>query len=258
MNMLSGKIRYILFILLLALCLLHNSHADHIFEIVTHEHVPPHIYRENGISKGIDVDIVKELFERIKVKYEIKHYPWKRAVVNLETGVSDMLFPAFKTEEREKFAYYPEYPIEIMKFSLFVRKDSIFKYEKAEDLKGKKIGLVRGYSAGPVFDEARRKNYFTVEETNSTEADIMKLMSGRIDCFVQQYTVARFLIKKAGLSDKIVELKNPVDKTIPTYIIVSRKREIENIDELLKKINTALKEMWDDGTIENIIKKYIG
>ena len=254
--MINRKYYYLLLFASVFFTTTQTAYTDQVLELVTHESVPPYIWQENGKSKGIEIEIVQELFSRINQKYIIKHDPWKRALKRVETGISDIIFPAFKTEEREIFAIYPEYPIDTMEFSIFVRKDKVFKYEKAEDLKGKIIGLGRGYSAGPVFDEARKKNYFRVEETNTTENDIRKLLNGRIDCFVQQDSVGRYYIKQAGALDRIQTLESPAGNKIPTFLIISKKADIENKDLLVSRISKTLGEMWKDGTIEKIIHRY--
>ena len=48
-----------------------------------------------------------------------------------------------------------------------------------------------------------------------------------------------------------------MERKIPTYIILSKKSSVNNKAELLSRINETLKEMWEDGSIDRLIRKYI-
>lgn len=49
------------------------------------------------------------------------------------------------------------------------------------ELKGKRVGINRGVSYGEVFDSACRAGLFEAEEVTDNQANLKKLMMGRLD-----------------------------------------------------------------------------
>ncbi len=87
-------------------------------------HYPPYAYDENGEVKGFSVDLLKEVFHRMDIPMQIKVLPWKRALKMVKNGRADAVLLAFKTEEREKYADYPDEIFITEPTSFFVMKDS--------------------------------------------------------------------------------------------------------------------------------------
>ena len=50
-----------------------------------------------------------------------------------------------------------------------------------KDLKGKRVGIYRGVSCGEVFDSARRASLFEAEEATDDQANLKKLIMGRLE-----------------------------------------------------------------------------
>jgi len=82
----------------------------------------PFIYSEGGKIKGIDAEILKELFRRSNIKYEIEILPWKRALFETKQGTADAVFPAFITAEREEYADFMVRPLHLSDYFIFVKK----------------------------------------------------------------------------------------------------------------------------------------
>ncbi len=59
---------------------------------------------------GIDVDIIKEIARRLNLKVTYNEGSWKRCLVMLENGSSDILSSVLKTPEREEYMYFVEPP----------------------------------------------------------------------------------------------------------------------------------------------------
>ena len=97
--------------------------AEQPLEIAT-TNFPPFVYEEQGKMKGIDVDILTEVFARMQQPINIRLYPFARAVNMIKEGQADAIFPFGKDAEREQFAHYPSEVLFEMSVSLFVRKDS--------------------------------------------------------------------------------------------------------------------------------------
>ena len=88
-------------------------------------------------------------------------------------------------------------------------------------MKGKRIGVVRGYAYTPDFWQFLKteKNY---ESVTHDEQNFKKLNSGRIDFVIAEYRNALMLLKKKGLSDEIKPLLSHPVYTTDLYIILKR------------------------------------
>ena len=84
-----------------------------VFNVVAQCNLAPYKWIDkDGQLVGGDIDIVKEAFKRAGLKVNIKHMPWKRLIVEMQRGVVDGAFAAYRTKEREGFAHYIDsYPL---------------------------------------------------------------------------------------------------------------------------------------------------
>ena len=70
------------------------------------EDYPPYEYLENGEPKGIDVDVIKRVFDRLGIACEFKFYPFTRGWLMLKRGTADAAPSISYRREREPFVYY--------------------------------------------------------------------------------------------------------------------------------------------------------
>ena len=205
-------------------------------KIVTLMDFKPFIWCDAGIPKGIDVEIVAELFSRVDRAYSIKCIPWKRAISHITSGQADALFSAYKSNERESFAVFLDAPMHMSVFSVFVRKSEDFEFSRIDDLGGKQIGLTLGYSVNPEFDAAKRKGLFRVHESRSTANGIQMLVRGHVNAYINGKHVVLYTARQMGVSDQISPLKNPLHEPRPAYLMFSRAAGFSDKDLLIKSL----------------------
>lgn len=210
---------------------------------------PPYAMLEQGQPAGMNVDIVKELCKRLGIEGEIQVLPWKRALRYVEKGEADAIFSARYTEERAKFMYYPSEHINDEKTIILARKGSGIKANSIEDLKGKSIGIVRGYAYGPElekYQEMRKKVCDNDEQLVKIFANgLISLAAGMDEGSM------RYLCKKAGIETEVVLV---LDST-QSYIGFSKAKG-EKGRIMGDKFSNALKQMREEGEIEKIQNKY--
>lgn len=225
---------------------------------VTDDDFPPFGFVEDGVSKGIDYDIVKELAKRLDVEIEIKFVPWKRLLKMTEEGSCDGSFSLFDTEERRGFSIYADaVPVHYSTYSLFTAKGKEFSFDKVEDLYGRTIGMNAGFNISKEFDDAVKAGKIKIEEIEGSEKNIKKVLAGRTDAFVGNYHVTLYTAERLGMKNKISVLDNPVKAERGAFLVISKKSGIEKKEELVKKINQTMKEMKKDGTIDKLHNKYV-
>jgi len=231
--------------------------AQQVLNFATLDKFSPFTWKENGQAKGIDIDIVKEMCQRMGVECNIRFYPWKRVLAYTEEGKIDGGFGAFKNPTREAFAYFLEYPVHYSTYSIFVKKGHEFPFKKIEDLYGKNIGINRGFKLNKEFDEAASTNKIRVQEVGDMAININKLMLSRIEGIAGNYHEALVSLKKMGLSDQVVSLPHPIIPPKGAYLMISKAANIPNKMQLIDKMNGTLKAMYDDGTVDQINAKYL-
>ncbi len=248
------KIRIFIFICLGMCVAVWECFADNL-KVATLAY-PPFQYEENGETKGIAADIIKEIFERMNQSIEIKFYPFPRAIKNIKKGNSDVIFTFYYKKEREQFAEYSKESLVDQTISLFVNKDSPIVFDgHLSNLNQYKFGLVR-FSYGKIFDEAVKNKLITkTEYVSKMENNMKKFIKRRFDILPSDRWVALYYYSKIAPKGKI-QLKelNPPVQTFPAYIGFSK---ANNLAPLRDKVDIILKKMKKDGSYQKIIDAYL-
>ena len=123
--------------------------------------------------------IIQYLEASIELRFEVRRYPWKRALENAKYGEA-IIFGISKTPERLQKLIFSE-PIFTDQTWLVTRCDARFKFNKLQDLKGKTIGVVRGASFGDEFDQQSNILFKVEDDTGSNPGRFRKLFNHRMD-----------------------------------------------------------------------------
>ncbi len=217
---------------------------------------PPLEFEENGEIRGVIVEIVREVFSRMNRDIEIRVFPFKRALEHVKDGKVDAIFTFFKNPAREKFVDYSETVLFSQTTSLFVMKNASIVFDgDLSKLEKYRLGTVRGFSYGELFDNAVKSGSITnIDMAKDLKHNIMKFTMGRFDILVSNKYGAIDLFRKMKLSEKIKILAPPL-QNIPSYIAFSKKR---NLISLKDEFDRILTEMKNDGSYDRIISSYFG
>ncbi|MBU1343190.1 MAG: transporter substrate-binding domain-containing protein [Proteobacteria bacterium] len=205
---------------------------------------PPYEFREDNQAKGIMVKIVTTLFKRADVSLTLKYLPFKRAYILTKQGEIDGLFSFTKTKERLELFDFTD-PIIDNPIVFFVRKDADIQFETLEDLKGLTIGVMRGYSYGPEFDNSP---IFIREKSDSHLSNFKKILSARIHVYPCDKLVGLYILNKEKLTSEFRTLSRPLTIKFGHIGFTKGKH-----DKIIGKINTEIKKMQQDGEVNNII-----
>lgn len=192
---------------------------------------PPYQIVENNHVRGFSTKVIETVFERMEVNIKsIKTYPWKRAITMIEKGEADALFSANFTTSRAEFAFYPDEQIVNSPWVMWVREEDELKFESFDDLLGKRIGLVRGYSYTPeLWDFVKKHNIY--QEVTNDEQNFKKLNAGRVDFISAELGNGLYLVKSSGI-ENIIPLKNNPIKSDGLYIVFNKKNVTKSfVDE---------------------------
>lgn len=210
---------------------------------------PPYEYIKDNRPAGVLVQIVQTIFQRANIPVELVFYPFRRAFEETKEGKITGLFNFYKTEERLKDFDYSD-PILSNPLVLFVPKESALQFNGSlNDLKGKTIGAMLGYTYGTAFDNATT---FSIDQATSHEINFNKLVSNRIDAYPCDKLVGLYVLDKEHLISKVKFLPIPL-KVMEGHIGFTKNKHAD----ILRKINKVIEDMKQNKEIEKIVDQYM-
>ena len=179
-------------------------------EILTDDDYPPYSYVLNGETKGIYIDLVKKAAKYLQPEYDVTvvAMPWKRALKELEMGHGFAVLPPYLHTELRPYIHPYSVPIATEQVVTFCRRGIELEKAFTPSLKLPNpisIGLNSGYLIlTDKYHDAVHNENLIVLENKSTEANIIKLLKGRVDCYVNdelstEYSLALIKNGTAGL-----------------------------------------------------------
>lgn len=226
--------------------------TEGVLVMATNAAFPPYEYKEGDAFAGIDVEIAEKIAEKLGMTLEIKDVEFGSIVGGVQTGKFDMGMAGMTvTDERlESVNFSTSYATGIQ--VVIVAEDSAI--TSLDDLKGDgsmKFGVQQD-TTGDIYASAPVDEYGYGEENvvrYKTGADaVQALKAGKVDAVIIDNEPAKsFVAANEGL--RILDAEWAVED----YAIAIAK---ENTD-LLDAVNGALAELTADGTIADIIAKYI-
>lgn len=212
---------------------------------------PPMGFRdENGNIVGFDVDIAKEVCNRLGIELKLQPINWDAKEQELNSGKIDCIWNGFTiTEERQKNLLFTE-PYMNNRQVLIVNSGSPFKTKT--DLKGKRLGLQAGSSAADALNSAPdfKAELQEVVEFDDNMMALMDLEKGGVDVVLMDEIVARFYIQNKNKQYRVLDEELAKED----YGIGFRK----NDQKLMEKIQDTLREMAKDGKLAEISTKWFG
>lgn len=227
-----------------------DARSDKLY-VICDEWPPYQLIEDNHVS-GFSTKIVEIVFERIGVKLEhIEVYPWKRAIHMIEHGEADALFSANFTKNRSEFAHYPEETLVNSPWVMWVKKDSKLDFKSFDDLYGKRVGVVMGYSYTTEFWKylKRLKNY---EEVHNDEINLKKLNAGRIDFVPAELGNSLYIANRSKLNKIIPLITRPI-KTDGLYIIFNKSNVKKS---LVDQFSNELKKLKQEPIYKKLYEKH--
>lgn len=224
---------------------------------VAWEQWEPFAYKDQHSNLvGLNVEIIKTIFEPQGFTVEFIEMPWARALSFFKHGKIDLLHSVMKTVEREQFARFSA-PYQKETYLLYVPKDKATSYAitQLKDIAEQflYIGVQRNYLYGEEYDRLIKLPEFKkhIEEVTTNQQNHEKLLAGRIDGFIQEASRVTTMGKSSGISEKVTPIFT-VD-TNKLHMVFSK---ASTSNELVENFNEGLQRIMADGTYQKLFKKY--
>ena len=211
--------------------------------MATNAEFPPYEYYEGQDIVGIDAEIAAAIAEKLGCELKIEDMAFDSIIAAVTSGKADFGLAAMTvTEDRlESVNFSDTYATATQ--VVIVAEDS--EIAGVADLEGKKIGVQLG-TTGDIYAEDVADA--TIERYNKGFEAVQALAQGKIDAVIIDNEPAKvFVSENEGI--KILE----EDFAVEEYAAAIAKENTE----LLEKVNTALAELTEDGTLQAIVDKYI-
>lgn len=211
---------------------------------------PPMGFRnENNEVVGFDIDIAKEVCQRLDVKLVIQPISWTAKEQELNSYNIDCIWNGMSINANRKKNMQLSNPYLKNNMTFVIKKSN--NVVSAEDLKGKKIGVQSGSTAEEILQKSPIYNEFAEVVTYSENLTaFLDLEINQTDAVFIDDVVANYYISS---NNKDYKLVNDI-LAEEEYAIGFRKGDTE----LSNRINEILSEMKKDGTLEKISIKWFG
>ena len=219
------------------------AEGKEVLVMATNAEFPPYEFYEGQEIVGIDAEIAAAIAEKLGYELKIEDMAFDSIIAAVDSGKADIgLAGMTVTEDRLASVNFSDTYATATQVVILMEDSPI---TGIADLDGKKIGVQLGTTgdiyAGDIADA-------TIERYNKGFEAVQALTQGKIDAVIIDNEPAKvFVAENEGT--KILE----EDFAVEEYAMAIAKENTE----LLEKVNEALAELTEDGTLQAIVDKYI-
>ncbi|MGL4791372.1 MAG: ABC transporter substrate-binding protein [Anaerotignaceae bacterium] len=205
---------------------------------------PPYEYFENNTITGIDVEIAQAIGEELGYTIVVEDMDFGSVIASVTSGKSDIGMAGMTvTEDRlQSVNFTTSYTT--AKQVIIVPEGSTI--TGPDDLAGKKIGVQQD-TTGDIYGTSDYGDDSIERYVRGADA-ILSLTQGKIDAVIIDVEPAKSFV---AANEGLVILET--EYAIEDYAIAIAKENTE----LLEEVNGALEKLIENGTVEQIINKYI-
>ena len=222
-----------------------DSGADEaVITVGTEATYPPFTYKDKGELMGYDIDVLNEAAERAGYKVEYEAMDFKGLVPALDAERIDMIANqmSITPEREEKYAFSDPYAVSGAQVIVGSDNNDI---QGVEDLDGKLVGSTQGSVYAQMAEEAGAE----VKYYKGANQVLQDLEVGRLDAALNDRLFILTELEKTGYD---VKAGGDIFNTSEAGFMTRQDSDV------LDKLNDALAEMKEDGTMKEIGEKYFG
>jgi polar amino acid transport system substrate-binding protein len=216
----------------------------------------PYKFEENGVFKGIDIEVLDEVMRRLGLRYSVELVEsGTRIQQEARAGRADILLLFSRKPDREEYLIYPQESYIDISWHFFIRAENEGKitFESFEDLKGLQIGITQDFAYTPEFLNSDL-DFQTVPSNN---LQIGMLLAGRVDVVPMNTISTLYEEMKSGRMNRLAILRRPLI-TKSYYNVFAKASTYPDIEGLVARYDETIRGMKSDGTLDSILVKYLG
>lgn len=210
---------------------------------------PYSLIDDKGKWTGAEADLWAEIEKRTGWEIEVKQVSDMASLFGeLGTGRVDVAANCFAITATRLEKYIASDPLYADAQVIIVQPES--KYQTLEDLRGQKIGVTAGQAAQNTVEKLAPDYNWEIVTYEDTNAGFQDCSLGRITAYAQTVTNIQKAERAQGLKFRMLDEKLFGNNVGWWFADTEEGKEIR--DEL----NVVIKEMHEDGTVAEIIKKW--
>ena len=208
---------------------------------------------EDGNLTGYDVELVRAIDEKLEeYEFEFKTMDFSNLLLSLETNKIDFIAHQMEVnEERQEKFLFNEVPYNVFPLKVTVHQENE-SIQSIDDLAGKKIATTATSNAAVYIEKYNKENNLGAEiiYTSSSSDIVNQLRTGRVDATISTPFAADFLNEQSDAQQKVVgdTLLNS-----NVYFLLQKGNTT-----LQKRIDEALTELKEDGTVSALSNEWLG
>ena len=212
---------------------------------------PPYVYMDNnGDITGLDVEIAEEAFRRMGYRAEFTTIDWEKKTELVDSGEIDCIWGCFSMDGREE-VYRWAGPYMVSRQVAAVNADSSIR--TLGDLAGKTIAVQSTGKPEEIFlsgSDPRIPQAVDVFSIEDRSVQYAMLACGYVDAIAAHETAILQYMK-----DNFVEFRILEEPLLVTGLgIAFAKNDSRGLDS---QLNAVLAQMRTDGTLEQILGRYL-
>jgi cystine transport system substrate-binding protein len=218
-----------------------------VLRIGTEGTYPPFTFHDaSGELVGFDVEIGREIAERIGVEAQFVEGPWDGLIAGIDANRYDVVINQVGINEERQAKYDFSEPYIASKAALVVHEDNT-DITSFEALSGKRAAQTLTSNYGKLAQQYGAE----IVPTEGFDQSIALVLQGRADATIND-SLSFFDFKKQQPDAKVKIAATEADADFSGVLLAKGK------PELLQAINDALASIREDGTYSEISQKYFG
>ncbi|SDA41396.1 MULTISPECIES: ABC transporter substrate-binding protein [unclassified Janthinobacterium] len=227
---------------------------------------PPYSYVENGQLKGIYTEIVREAAQAMpQYQVQLRPVPWKRGVLMLQTGEAFALYPPYLWRDERPYMRY-SVPLLMEQMVVFCNQEVVARRKLEHwpaDYGGLHIGINAGFLLGDAgLTQALRSGKVVLDAAKGTRTNLLKLMRGRIDCYVSDRLSAQWELQRIRRDRQAGTPMQAIHETAQLAsqqgymgFTLRQPGKYPYRDDFIDQFNAAIVRMQNNGAIRRILER---
>ena len=209
---------------------------------------PFSFHNDSGDLIGYDIEVAKNVCQRIGVAPRFVEVEWERILPGIESGIYDIAFNGVNIREERKEKFYFSKPYAIEHTVLITHKDN-YEIKSFEDLKGKSCAN----ALNSYYQSLAKKYDASLIIIDSLEEEMDLVSQGRAEATINaDVSFYEYLATHPAAPLKIVDSVEDAHKIGAPCL-----KDEKNLP-FIQAVDAALDEMRQDGTLVKISSKYFG
>ena len=223
-------------------------------KVGTHGSFSPYAFVDENSDdpQGFEVDVMNEIAKRANLEVDIQVAEWNGVFGMLDAGQLDTIACVVSPTDERREKYDFSEPYLRMDTGIGVQEGQADSIQKLEDLAGKKIGVNAGGQAMEFLESLQDQVQFEIVAYESPASMEYDLALGRLDGIYESIVA---ILQAQGRGDCPIEpaAMEPLTTSVCAYPFV---KDSERNAEAITRINAAIKEMQEDGTMMELSMKW--